>query len=80
MQLEIVLCKEKAIYSFWAEMPPSSLDPKSSEMDVLWSDESTFQLVFGKIQILCAKDEKGHPNCYPGLHIKACPLVRDDYI
>ena len=33
---------------------------------VLWSDESTFQLVFGKNghRILCAKDEKDHPDCY----------------
>ena len=33
---------------------------------VLWSDESTFQLVFGKngCQILRAKDEKDHPDCY----------------
>ena len=33
---------------------------------VLWSDESTFQLVFGKNgrRILRAKDEKDHPDCY----------------
>ena len=33
---------------------------------VLWSDEPTFQLVFGKNGrwILSAKDEKDHPNCY----------------
>ena len=33
---------------------------------VLWSDESTFQLVIGKNGhlIICAKDEKDHPDCY----------------
>lgn len=33
---------------------------------VLWSDESTFQLVFGKNgrRVLRAKDENDHPDCY----------------
>ena len=52
MQLEIVLCKEEGIYKFCAEMPPSSLGRSHLRWTerqwkrVLWSDESTFQLVF----------------------------------
>ena len=34
MELEIVLCKEEGIYEFCAETPPSSLGPKSSDMDL----------------------------------------------
>ena len=70
MQLELYYTKRKTFITFCAE---SSLGAKSSEMDrktveisVLWSDESTFQLVFGKNRrrILRAKDEKDHPDCY----------------
>ena len=33
---------------------------------VLWSDESTFQIVFGKCgrRVLRTKEEKDHPDCY----------------
>ena len=70
--LKLYYAKRKAFINFAPETPPSSLGPKSSEMDerqwkhVLWSDESTFQLVFGKNGrwILRAKDEKDHPDCY----------------
>ena len=51
MQLEVVLCKEEGIYKFCAETAPSSLGPKSSEMDrktvETWSDVSTFQIFLG---------------------------------
>ena len=43
MQLEIVLCKEEGIYEFCAEMPPSSLGLKSSDMD--WKTVETCSLV-----------------------------------
>ena len=53
------------IYSFSAEMPLSSLGPKSSEIDrkTVETCKSTFQLVFGKNRrrILLAKDD---PDCY----------------
>ena len=70
MQLEIVLCKEEGIYSFCAETAvlwaQSHLRWTERQWKrVLWSDESTFQLVFGKNRrILRAKDEKDHPDCY----------------
>ena len=58
MQLEILLCKEEGIYSFCAEtlrnthrvlwaLSHSKLTERQQK-HVLWSDESTFQLVFGK--------------------------------
>ena len=55
MQLEIVLCKEEGIYEFFPETPPSSLGPKSSEMNqktVKTSETSPyFSLFFGKADI-----------------------------
>ena len=61
MQLEIVLCKEKGIYKFCAETPPSSLGlnhlrwTERQWKRVLWSDESTWK---NGCRILRAKDEK----------------------
>ena len=52
MQLEIVFCKEEGIYSFCAETPLSSLGWTERQCKcVLWSDKSTFQLFWGKMDV-----------------------------
>ena len=60
-----IIAKRKAFIC--VETPPSSLRWTERQWKhVLWSDESTFQLVFGKNgrRILRAKDENDHPDCY----------------
>ena len=70
MQDCIKKCNLKLYYAkscrvFWARSHLRWNDRQCKR--VLWSDESTFQLVFGKngSRILRAKDEKVHPDCYP---------------
>ena len=63
----------KAIYQQHPETPLASLGPAhlrrtdAKWKSVLWSDESTFQIVFGNdgCRVLRAKEEKDHMDCYP---------------
>ena len=65
MQLEIVLCKEKGIYSFLRRnAQPSSLGPKSSEMDRKTVETCSLVRrvhIFGKT---CQKMERRTSDCY----------------
>ena len=54
--------KRRRLLWAWANLRWTDAKWKS----VLWSDESTFQIVFGKCgrRVLRTKEEKDHPDCY----------------
>ena len=72
MQVKTLLCKAKAIYQQHPETPPASLGrahlrwTDAKWKSVLWSDESTFQIVFGNCgrRVLRTKEEKNQLDCY----------------
>ena len=82
-QFKTLPCKVKAIYQQHPESQPDSRARAHRRWtdeqwkSVMWSDESTFQIVFGNHgrRVLQAKEEKDHPDCYQLKVQKPTPVM-----